>query len=563
MHQMDFVLLLHSHLPYVLNHGRWPHGSDWLCEAAIETYLPLLEKLVALDAANIAAPVTLGFTPVLANMLDHPTFARELEAYFSQRFAAFRAAPAALHVAGDEQLLPLVDFWEQRLTRLYRFWHHIGGDILGQFRALQERDRLELFTSAATHAYLPLLGRDESIRLQLAVGRAEHVRLFGREPQGCWLPECAYRPSGYWEPLPGASNARQRRGIAAQVADAGFQYVCVDAHMAGAGPPLGVYESLFGGHDGQGVASAVVPTSARPTHAAYRVCEPGERSGVAAFVRDPVSSQRVWSRHEGYPGDEAYLEFHKIRWPEGLRLWRVTDRGGDLGAKAPYDPAAALTRARLHGHDFTRRLTEAAVAAVGEMTGGVIAAPFDTELFGHWWFEGPEFLSEVYAALPGHAAVRPVTASGHLAARGTPDQVSLSAGSWGRDGNDSMWMNDQVAWMWPLVWELENRFWDVVPRATGRDDLTPVLHQAARELMLLQASDWPFIVSTGHAADYAIARFSEHARECRELLGILHRGLRGEGVERGVAQAHAVRARDDLFPSIGPAIAQSVSQTAV
>ena len=559
MPHMDFVLLLHSHLPYVLNHGRWPHGSDWLCEAAIDTYLPLLEKLGALNDASVAAPVTMGFTPVLANMLGHPTFARELEAYFAQRFAAYREAPAALRGTADDHLVPLVDFWEKRLSRLYRLWHTIDGDILGAFRALQERERLELLTSAATHAYLPLLGRDESIRLQLAVGRDEHLRIFRRAPRGCWLPECAYRSSGYWDPLPGIAPAGRREGIAAQVARAGFAYVCVDAHMAGAGPALGVYRSLFGG-DGRSTPAGAA--AARSAHAAYGVQESGEGSGVAAFVRDPESSQRVWSRYDGYPGDEAYLEFHKIRWPEGIRLWRVTDRGGDLSAKAPYEPEEALSRARLHGHDFARRLTEVALNGGSGTNGGVIAAPFDTELFGHWWFEGPEFLGEVFAALAEHSSVRAVTASQHLADCGTPEQVSLNAGSWGRDGNDSMWMNTAVAWMWPIVWELENRFWDLVPTASGREDLTPVLHQAARELMLLQASDWPFIVSTGEAADYAIARFSQHAHDCRELVGILHRGLRGEGVERGVAHAHAVQSRDDLFPTIGAAIAQSVGQIA-
>jgi 1,4-alpha-glucan branching enzyme len=201
---MDFVLALHSHLPYVLNHGRWPHGSDWICEAALDTYLPLLEALRALEADDVAAPVTIGFTPVLANQLVHPTFAAELDAFFVQRLAACDEAPASLSATGEGHLLPLVTWWRERLLDMRSLWHAIGRDIIGAFRALEESGRLEIIGSAATHGFLPLLARDESIRLQLALGFAEHRRLFGREPRGCWVPECAYRPRGDWDPWPRA-----------------------------------------------------------------------------------------------------------------------------------------------------------------------------------------------------------------------------------------------------------------------------------------------------------------------------------------------------------------------
>jgi len=188
---MEFVLALHSHLPYVLNHGRWPHGSDWLCEAALDTYLPLLERLEELAGEGTAAPLTIGFTPVLANQLVSPTFAREMDAFFAQRLAACDEAPASLATTGDQALLPLVDFWRSRLTRLQTLFRKIDQDLVSAFRRLQERGRLEIMGSAATHGYLPLLARDESIRLQLAVGQHEHRRLFGVAPKGGWLPECA------------------------------------------------------------------------------------------------------------------------------------------------------------------------------------------------------------------------------------------------------------------------------------------------------------------------------------------------------------------------------------
>ena len=188
---MDVVVMLHSHLPYVLNHGRWPHGSDWICEAAIDTYLPLVEKFRGLDALNIAAPVTIGFTPILANQLEHPTFVTELEAYFDQRLGFCDEAPASLESTGDTHLLPLVDYWRDRLVRLRLLFHEIGRDIPAEFRRLQEAERLEVTSSAATHGFLPLLKRDESIRLQLTLGAAEHRRIFGKTAEGCWVPECA------------------------------------------------------------------------------------------------------------------------------------------------------------------------------------------------------------------------------------------------------------------------------------------------------------------------------------------------------------------------------------
>jgi len=156
---MDFVFMLHSHLPYVLNHGRWPHGSDWISEAAVDTYLPLLEVLRRLENDGIAAPVTIGFTPVLANQLANPLFADELEAFLAQRLEACDAAASQLPAAGDAHLLPLVDYWRERLTRFRDLFRSIGGNLIEAFRALEAAGRIEIVGSAATHGFLPLLAR--------------------------------------------------------------------------------------------------------------------------------------------------------------------------------------------------------------------------------------------------------------------------------------------------------------------------------------------------------------------------------------------------------------------
>src|SRR5437773_1456748 len=387
---MDFVLALHSHLPYVLNHGRWPHGSDWLCEAALDTYLPLLERLEELATEGTPAPVTIGFTPVLANQLASPTFVKEMTAFFAQRLAACDEAPASLATTGDQALLPLVEFWRSRLTRLEALFRKIDRDLVSAFRRLQEQGRLEIIGSAATHGYLPLLARDESIRLQLAVGREEHRRLFGVAQQGCWLPECAYRP-----------RSGNRRGIEEHLADAGFRYFFTDAHLARAGSPLGAYGDIPLGaerfdaerHDDPSKPGRRTKASRSP-YRAYRVSR-AARGSVAALVRDPRSSMQIWSRHQGYPGDESYLEFHKIRWPGGLKLWRVSGANVDLGAKRPYEPRVALERAAGHASHFAYLLESVGQEQRGGGGGGgaVTVRPLDTGVFGVLWFAGEAFVA--------------------------------------------------------------------------------------------------------------------------------------------------------------------------
>jgi len=533
---MDFVLALHSHLPYVLNHGRWPHGSDWLCEATIDTYLPLLERLEELDNEGTPTPLTIGFTPVLANQLANPDFAREMETFFAQRLAACEEAAAS-------ESGPLLEFWRSRFTRMQALFQTIDGDLVSAFRRLQERGRLEIIGSAATHGYLPLLGRDESIRLQLAVGQAEHRRLFGVAPAGCWLPECAYRPRGKWR------DGRMRRGIEEHLADAGFKYFFTDAHLARAGSPLSAYSDI-----------TKETEAVRSPYRAYRVSRRDARAPVAALVRDPRSSMQIWSRHQGYPGDEWYLEFHKIRWPGGMKLWRVSGANVDLGQKRSYEPARAHERAAEHAAHFVH-LLESIAREQKAGPDGVIVAPFDTELFGHWWFEGPDFLAATYRALRGRG-VRAVTASQHLEAHPPPPRaaVQLAEGSWGANGDHSMWLNERTEWTWKRLWPLENAFWGVAPAALRSEAARPVLAQAARELLLAQASDWQFIISTGAVVDYAERRFTLHCDDAERLIGALSAGMAGisAALEAARRSADELARRDALFPDVLAQVAEAL-----
>ncbi len=563
---MEFVLGLHSHLPYVLRHGRWPHGSDWVCEAALDSYLPLVETVGELAGRGVRAPLTIGFSPVLANQLADPFFGAEFDFFLGQRLASCEEARRTLPANGERALLPLVDFWQARLERLKARFEAEGRDIVGAFARLAAAGHIELMTCAATHGYLPLLGRDASIRLQLAVARAEHRRLFHRDATGCWLPECAYRPRGWWGPA-GAPHPGPRAGIEEHLAAAGFRYTFTDAHLAEAGSALGGYAEVPGvPGGGLGAASGDAPRAGggarRSPYRAYLAgslaAGAGAERRVGALVRDPRTSMQVWSRQLGYPGDEWYLEFHKIRWPGGLKLWRVSAPHTDLGAKRPYDPSAALAQAALHASHFTSLLAGAqATAAVG--SDGVVAAPFDTELFGHWWFEGVDFLAAVYRNLADGGAVRPVTASEHLDAHPPRIAIQLGSGSWGTGGDDRMWMNDATAWTWQRLWRLEDRFWEVAPRLLGALDARPVLAQAARELLLAQASDWQFLISTGAVKDYAQRRFTLHADDLERLLGPLEEAASSGALPDGAVRlAEELQGRDPVFPDVLAQIAAAV-----
>jgi 1,4-alpha-glucan branching enzyme len=274
---------------------------------------------------------------------------------------------------------------------------------------------------------------------------------------------------------------------------------------------------------------------------------------VWALIRDPRSSMQVWSRHQGYPGDAGYLEFHKIRWPGGLKLWRVTGPDVDLGGKQPYGPAAALGRAEDHAGHFAGLLAD--IARGQAPNGEVIVAPFDTELFGHWWFEGVPFLGALYRRLASQDGVRAATASEPLAAPRDAPRIRLAEGSWGAHGDHRMWMHDGTRWTWERLWRLEDAFWAAAPDALAAGWARPLLAQASRSLLLAQSSDWQFIISTGAVADYAEQRFRRHCEDAETLVAALRPAApEGERAAAGRLAAELVW-RDALFPAVLDAVA--------
>ncbi len=556
MNAGSFTFVLHSHLPWVLHHGRWPHGVDWLNEAAAETYLPLwrvLHERARLHEGR-ALGVTIDFSPVLCEQLAHPDFAREFVDYLNQKIAAAEEDLDTFTRTGETTLAALAARWE----RFYRgtledFMGPHGTNLVQRFRRLEEQGAIEVFTCGATHGYFPLLSSDTAVEAQVRTARTAHRRHFGRDPRGIWLPECAYRPRGPWrDPVRTDAPVIQRRGVEEIVAAQGLRYFFVDSHLISGGRPLGVYADRFEAlrHLAHGDAGTPADASRLP----YRPYRVGDAPEVACYGRDAVTALQVWSGEHGYPGDPAYLDFHKKRFPGGHRYWAVTHPRADLAHKQVYDADAAAARAPAHAEHFVSLLARVLSDAAARQDGpAVVCAMFDTELFGHWWFEGPQFLGAVLDRL--HASeVAPTTAGAWLERHPPEEVVALPEGSWGDGGGHQVWLNEHTRWTWTPVHEAERRLEALAHEAAGlaRDPvLERLLSQGARELLLLEASDWQFLITTFAARDYAELRLTQHAADFQRLAGLVEQRLRGGSLssedEAFVAECER---RDPLFPDV-------------
>lgn len=513
-----FSLVLHSHIPYVLAHGSWPHGMDWLYEAAAETYMPLLDVFERLAGEGIAARTNVSFTPVLMEQLKDPGFARGFDEYLRMKIEIAVRDREYFERTGNAALRPLTDFWETWYRKLLDDFHgRCHGDIIDAFRSLQDRGYIEVLTSAATHGYFPLLARDESVRQQVRQGRYTYRKYFGREARGFWIPECAYRPGYNWKPPFGDTPPYPRLGVDEILGQEDIGYFFVDAHLLKGGEAKGVYLDRFPGLKllWEKFQGSYKPTDELPRdpYSSY-LAHP---SNVPFFARDDVSGSQVWSRNMGYPGDGAYLEFHKKHFPGGMRYWRITSSDADLGLKEPYDPARTLDRMEEHAGHFVSVLEE---TLKGKTSGSVVAL-YDTELFGHWWFEGPEWIYRVIKKLAA-GPVKPMTAGGCLDRLPPETIISLPEGSWGQGGFHWIWLNDDTAWIWKKIYRIEEEAAALTPRLARLD--RQILKQFFREKFLLESSDWPFLISTWSARDYAENRAAEHYERALTLAGWLAEG---------------------------------------
>ncbi len=538
-----FTFVLHSHIPYARQAGRWPHGEEWLHEAAAETYIPLLNTLYDLLEEGLQPRLTLSLTPVLLEQLADTDVQANFETYVTDRLRAAERDIARFDGQGEKRFAHLARYYLQFYrTVLDSFRERFAGDLVRAFRELEERGAVELITCAATHGYLPLLDRDESINLQLHAAVSAHRRHLGRPPRTIWLPECAYRPAYH------AADGRLRPGLEDFLAEHGLRLFFAETHMIQGGRPVGLAAGEAIGPYGAVTRRYLVPLSQEQSSRPATVYRPycASRPEVAVIGRDNRTGLQVWSADWGYPGDFDYREFHKKDGQSGLQYWRVTGADVDLAAKEPYHPDWAASKVKQHAEHFVRLVHDVlAEVQAGQGVYGIVSSNFDSELFGHWWFEGVAWLEQVLRRLAVSESVELTTAGAYLEAH-PPDQViHLPEGSWGAGGAHFVWDNADTHWMWPEIHQAERRMLRSVqahPEAQGA--ARAVLNQAARELLLLQASDWPFLVSTGQAKAYAVGRFRGHLERFHILLDTLHAGA------PDAALAEELWERDKVFPDI-------------
>lgn len=544
-----FTFILHSHLPYCRNAGRWPHGEEWLHEATLGTYLPLLIALYELKEQNYSYKLTLSLTPVLVEQLADPLVVEHLEEFIEDKIHRAQSDVNRFEKADEGHLLYLARFYLDRYQRiLSAFRDRFNRDIISAFKRLQDEEYLEITTSAATHAYLPLLERDSSIYAQLKTGVESYRHRFRSSPMSVWLPECGYRPA-FYTGTEGATYIKP--GIENFLSELGIRCFFAETHTVEGGQPVGKAREEVIGPYGNIPRRYVVPLTGyieptqKTTYASYWVQTPE----VAVIGRNNRTGMQVWSAEWGYPGDFHYREFHKKDGISGLHYWKVTGAKVDLGQKEYYDPYWAAQRVEEHSRHYAQMVEELLINFYQDSGKfGIIAAAYDTELFGHWWFEGVDWIKQVLRHLSQSEMVELTTASEYVDQHPPEDVLALPEGSWGLGGGHFTWKNVDNEWMLPIVHSAELKMEEIVARHPNtRGVLKKVLNQAARELLLLQSSDWAFLITTGQAREYAEERFAGHVDKFYKLVDLIESKQIDGNAEKLCEQFWE---EDKLFPNI-------------
>jgi 1,4-alpha-glucan branching enzyme len=515
------ALVLHAHLPFV----RHPEAEsymeeEWLFEAMTETYIPLLLSFERLMRDDVDFRLTISFSPSLLAMLTDDLlkerYARKIDTLIELSEKEVDRTSRA-----DRTFLPLAEMYRHRFHEIRDCYRRYDGDLVRAFRNLQDAGKLEIITCTATHPFFPLLDRNwAAFRAQVHTAASLYEKLFGRRTLGMWLGECGY--------VPGVDELLREEGI---------RYFFVDTHgvlFAEPRPLYGVHAPIY--------------------------C----RSGVAAFGRDVESSRQVWSSKEGYPGDPNYRDFYRdigfdlpkdyigpyihpdgIRMYTGLKYFSIThDR---LHDKRPYDPHVAYLRANEHAGNFLwNREQQVAHLRANLDRAPIVLSPYDAELFGHWWYEGPIFLEQLFRKMQyDQGNVAPITPGGYLLEYPTNQVATLCASSWGEKGYGEFWCNGSNAWVYRHLHRAAEQMVELAHANPTADGLRlRALNQAARELMLAQSSDWAFIMKTGTTVPYANKRTTDHIVRFQKLYEDLSSGTVEE------EYLGEVERRDNLFPDV-------------
>lgn len=553
------ALLLHAHIPYVRhNASEITLEERWFFEAVVDTYLPLIDMMERLIEDHVPFRLMLSLSPPLLAMLEDSRLHLRLRKHLSSLCELGQRE--VIRLWGDEAFGPLAKLYADRYHRLSLLYDRLHGDLIAKFRSLSSTGCLELITCAATHAFLPLVKNDVTLRAQLEAAVQEFRRHFGVAPSGIWLPECGYTPA--LEPHLQALDLR---------------YFVVDTHAH----TLARRDSASEGE----IAGLPLRT-------------PG---GACAFARDPEAGAHVWSAEAGYPGDPDYREYYRdigydlghdggAEWaylkpyvlPDGARIntgFKYYSVTGDGDAKVPYNPARAAQKAQQHAEHFIasrvaqlRRLAEqrtgGAAASSAPEHPSVIVCPYDAELFGHWWYEGHQWLEAVLrglAARSDESVVVNTTTLGNYAAAHAPTTVAeLPVSSWGRGGYAEVWLQPRSQWVTPRLHAAEDRMVQAAQKHHDPAALSSLqlraLNQAARELMLAQSSDWTFILDADTVTSYATKRIETHLSHFHNLLNTFDKGSSDKELSTLV---QSLERKSPFLPELHYRIFQSSSFTNV
>lgn len=485
-------IVLHTHLPYT----RHPDVNDaleerWLLEAMHECYIPLIKIYDNLIQDKIDFKITMSITPPLMTMLE--------DEYLNSRFLDHinnlieLCEKEIARTKENKELNDLSIFYYERFRSQLEIYKSYDNNLMNAFRKFDKQGYLEIITCSATHAFLPLFTTNpETIKAQLITGIDSYTNTIGHKPQGIWLPECAY-------------------------------YYNIDYMLKQLGIKYFISEN-----------KAVLYSSPRPQYGTYTpISTP---NGVCAFPRDMESSQQVWSNFTGYPGDYNYREFYKdigyelpmeyigsninksgIRIDTGIKYHKITGKTED---KHLYNRENAMNIARNHGEHFSHSRNEQINKIAPQMDRPpIIVCPYDTELFGHWWFEGPEFLDAFIrkSCEPGNSYTL-TTPLEYLKENPNVQCSTPTPSSWGADGDYSVWLNPGNHWIYRDLHECQEAMIELANSHDNVGDLKArILNQASRELMLAESSDWPFIISHNTTVAYAIKRVNTHLDNFNKL----------------------------------------------
>ncbi|MBI4838500.1 MAG: DUF1957 domain-containing protein [Nitrospirae bacterium] len=486
-------LVLHAHLPYV-RHPEHDYflEEQWLYEALTETYIPLLEIIESLLEDHIDFRLTISLSPTLIEMFNDPLLRHRYDFYLRKKIELANKEVSRLE--SDNRFSPVVRMYGERFERVKNLYEvRYKKDITGAFKRIRESGRVEIITTAATHAFLPNFSVNrESVRAQVFIAVDYYKKIFGSPPEGLWIPECGYYP-----------------GLDDILKEAGIRYFFIDTHGLIYGRPA-------------------------PRYGTYQPARCP--SGVAAFARDAASSKEVWSSVEGYPGDFNYREFYRdigfdlpadyikpyihpdgIRVDTGMKYYRITGKTED---KEPYVREKALETAKEHAGNFLSN-REKQAAHFADLLGitPVITAPYDAELFGHWWFEGADWLNFLIRKTAGDSEIiKFITPSEYLNSGVLLQTVLPTQSSWGWKGYSETWLNDLNEWIYPSLHEAARKMSEIArENPDARGVALRALNQAARELLLAQSSDWPFMMAKKTVSSYARKRVKEHLQWFNQL----------------------------------------------